>query len=152
MKTEKKKSNASNKRKVGIALIAGLAMSGIIGASAATLNGLNSDQLGADVTDVSSCDTDGVTLDYVTAYDSALGEYEVVSVNVGGVNACCENQDFNLTISNGLSCPRHGHRHRLASPPVHSAWPSMTTSSPSGLRRGPRHLRRRPPRPHSVIN
>ena len=101
MKTEKK-NTSSNKRKIGIALIAGLAMSGIIGASAATLNGLNSDQLGADVTDVSSCDADGVTLDYVTSYDAILGEYEVASVEVSSVDPSCEGQAFDLTLTDDL--------------------------------------------------
>ena len=56
---------------------AGLAVTGGVFASAASLGGVESANLGSSATVVASCDTDGVTVDYSTAYDSASGTYLV---------------------------------------------------------------------------
>ena len=86
-----------------LAVAAGLATFSVIGAFAATLGGLSSDQLGADATLVASCDTDGVGLDYTTVYDATDDRYEVSSVTVTGIAAACAGQSLSVTISDGTT-------------------------------------------------
>jgi hypothetical protein len=72
-----------------IAGVAGLAIAGGVFASAASLGGVNSKNLGSSATVVASCDTDGVNLDYISAYDSAAGNYKVSGVVLDGINEDC---------------------------------------------------------------
>lgn len=95
------KNEQNHKRKVGIAVLAGLAITGIIGASAASLGGIDSDTLGADVGVVGSCDTDGVTVEYAVSFDSEAGEAEVDSVDIGSVNALCNGLTYDVTLLDG---------------------------------------------------
>jgi hypothetical protein len=81
-----------------IAGIAGLAVAGGVFASAATLGGVDSNNLGSSATVVASCDTDGVTLDYTTTYDAASGIYRVNAVNLDGVNDTCKGQDIEVSL------------------------------------------------------
>lgn len=92
-----------NVRKKSIALVAGLVIVGTVGASAATLNGLGDENLGADAADVVSCDTNGVDLSYNTSFDSTSNEYEVDSVTVSSVAPACDGQAFSLTLTDGSS-------------------------------------------------
>lgn len=89
--------NKTRKRKIG-ALVAGLATVGVVGASAASLGGVTSNALGADVGVVASCDTDGVTLAFTNAYDATSGVYRTTGVNVTGINAACNTKAINLTL------------------------------------------------------
>ena len=92
-----------NMRKKSVAILAGLAIAGTVGASAASLGGLGGNDLGADAAEVVSCDTDGVVLAYETSFDAATGEYEVDTVTVSSVNAACDGQDFGLTLTDGTN-------------------------------------------------
>ncbi len=85
-------------RKIAAAIVTGVAMFGVVGASAASLGGLNSDTLGADATVVASCDTDGIDLAYTNAYDPTLGEYTTSSVSVTGIAAACNGLPIDLTL------------------------------------------------------
>ena len=92
------KADRKRRRRIGAAIIAGAATLGVVGASAATLGGLNSASLGADVTVVSSCDTNGVTLAYTNAYDAALGRYQTTVVTVNGIDAACAGKQLAITL------------------------------------------------------
>lgn len=81
-----------------IAGIAGLAVAGGVFASAATLGGVDSNNLGSSATVVASCDTDGVKLDYTTTYDAASGIYRVNAVNLDGINDTCKGQDIEVSL------------------------------------------------------
>jgi hypothetical protein len=82
-----------------LALAAGLACFSVIGAFAATLGGVSSDELGADTSVVSACDTDGVGVDYSVVYDTTDGRYEVASVDVTGIDAACSGQTISVTLA-----------------------------------------------------
>lgn len=84
-------------RKKSIAVLAGVAIAGTVGASAASLGGLRSDALGADTGDVSSCDTTGIDVDYDTEFNAAAGEYLVTAINLSDVDKACNGQKFDLT-------------------------------------------------------
>ena len=88
-----------NMRKKSVAILAGLAIAGTVGASAASLGGIGGDDLGADAAAVESCDTDGVVLDYSYQYDATAAEYLVSSVDVTAVNAACAGQDYALNLT-----------------------------------------------------
>jgi spore coat protein U-like protein len=81
-----------------IAITAGLAVTGGVFASAASLGGVESNSLGSSATVVASCDTDGVKLDYATSYDVASGTYLVTSVTVDGISDKCVGQPIEVSL------------------------------------------------------
>jgi hypothetical protein len=88
-------------------LIAGLVTVGVAGtvavASAATLGGIKPTSLGADQSEIVSCETSGVSVDYVTKYDSSaaagLGAYVVTDVTVGEISPRCAGQTMSVTLA-----------------------------------------------------
>ena len=89
-----------NMRKKSVAVLLGLAVTGLVGASAASLGGVDAESLGADVGDVSSCDSDGVTVEFTTAYESPI--VEVRQVTIGAVAPGCEGFDFEIELLDAL--------------------------------------------------
>jgi hypothetical protein len=87
-----------HRRGILLALLIGLAAFGLVGAAAASLGGLGGQKLGADDTVVASCDTDGVTLAYTTAYDATSGVYRVSAVTVSGINTACNTENMSVTL------------------------------------------------------
>lgn len=83
-----------------IALAAGIAVTGGVFASAASLGGVQSTSLGSSATVVASCDTDGVALDYSTAYNAESGTYVVNSVTVDNINDACKGQVIEVSLEN----------------------------------------------------
>ena len=71
----------SMKRKT-IAVVAGIAVFAAVSASAATLGGLKTDDLGANSNAVAGQLTGGVNVSFTTAYDSTLGGYKVTGVTL----------------------------------------------------------------------
>ena len=82
-----------------IALGAGLTVFAGVFAMAASLGGITSSRVGADNTAVASCDTDGVTTAYATAWDATDKRYEVSSVTVGGVNDACDGHTLAVSLT-----------------------------------------------------
>ncbi len=96
-------SDRRRNRKIAAAIVTGVAMFGVVGASAASLGGITSASLGADATVVASCDTDGITLNYTNAYSAALGRYTTTSVAVTGINTSCNGLPIALTLFDGTN-------------------------------------------------
>ncbi len=93
MTTRKKKnSRKSLAIALGIVGVAGLSM-----ASAAQLS-VTSNDVSAGTADVVSCDTDGVTVSYTTAF--AATQYEVSDIDVTGVAAACVGDTISITVRN----------------------------------------------------
>ena len=90
-----------NMRKKSIALVAGLAITGIVGASAASLGPVTGSSLGATVDTVASCDTDGITVSYLTDYDLTEDAVLVTEVEIGSVATACNALDFEVTLTGG---------------------------------------------------
>ncbi len=88
------------RRRMTAAIITGVAMFGVVGASAASLGGVTSNSLGADVGVVASCDTNGVTLGYTNGYDAASGAYRTTGVSVSAIDAACNGLTINVTLKN----------------------------------------------------
>jgi hypothetical protein len=65
-----------------IAVIAGTAVFAAVSASAATLGGIQSDDVGANSNVVKAQLENGVNVAWTTAFDSALGAYEVTGVTL----------------------------------------------------------------------
>lgn len=86
------------RRRMAIAILAGLATLGITQASAASLGGITSTSYGADVGVVASCDTDGVNIAYTNTYDATLGRYQTTTVTVSGIAAACASKALALTL------------------------------------------------------
>ncbi|NNE12467.1 MAG: hypothetical protein HKN41_09515 [Ilumatobacter sp.] len=91
--------NRHRTRRAALAVLAGLAVAGVIGASAASLGGISSDTLGADADVVGSCDTDGVTVGYDASYDATSGIVELNTATISGVNDDCDGLDFEVTLT-----------------------------------------------------
>ena len=94
---------ARRRRRIAISVTAPAALFGLVAASAASLGGVTGPSLGADVTAVSSCDTDGVTLGYTNTYDATLGRYQTTSVAVSGINAACAGLTVSVTLKDNAS-------------------------------------------------
>lgn len=85
-------------------LLGGLAaasLAGVVVAAAATLGGVSVNQLGAGSAVVSSCDDDGVALDYVVAFDGGSGTYVVTDVDVSGIDAACGGAELSVALVGG---------------------------------------------------
>ncbi|MCA1709435.1 MAG: hypothetical protein LC808_41605 [Actinobacteria bacterium] len=72
---------------------------GAVYAMAATLGGMTSDKVGADNVAVASCDTDGVTSAYTSAWDAGDKRYEVSQVIVASVNDACDGQTLKVSLT-----------------------------------------------------
>lgn len=87
---------ASARRKSAAIALAVVGVAGLSLASAAQLT-VNSASLGAGQDVVASCDTDGITVDFTTAYDS--GSYDTTGVVLTGVAAACAGLDIDVTLA-----------------------------------------------------
>jgi len=85
-----------------LAVVGAFAVFGVMTASAASLGGLTSANLGADQTVVASCDTDGVALAYTNTYDPVTNAYKTTAVTMSGVATPCATKAFKLTLSDGV--------------------------------------------------
>lgn len=85
-------------RRRGAVILLGLGAFGLATASAASLGGLTSGALGATNGAVTSCDTNGVSLRYTHAYNTAAGLYRTTAVQVRGINGACRNKSLTLTL------------------------------------------------------
>ena len=83
-----------------LAVLAALTVAGAVYASAASLGGVTSDTVGSDATVVASCDTDGVTTAYTTAWDAVDQRYEITAVTVGGIDNACDSLVAYVTLTN----------------------------------------------------
>ena len=90
-----------NMRKKAAAIIAGLALTGLAGASAASLGDIKTEGLGAAADDVTSCDTDGVTVAYETSYDATAAAVQVDTVTISNVAALCDGKTFDVVLFDG---------------------------------------------------
>lgn len=84
-----KKSRTRLAGALAAAIVAGV---GVTAASAATLGGFSGKSLGADSAVVASCDTDGVSISYTTAYDAASQKYVISGATVAGIATACSGQ------------------------------------------------------------
>ena len=93
------KIKSKSMRKKSVAILAGVAIAGAVGASAASLGGLTGGEgLGADAAAVSSCDTNGIVVNYTTSYSTANDEYMLDSIDFSGVDSDCAGQDYEVTV------------------------------------------------------
>ena len=87
------------KKRTLLAILAGLVVFAGVFAMAASLGGITSGNVGADNTTVASCDTDGVTSSYATAWDATDKRYEITSTTVGGVNDACDGETLSVSLT-----------------------------------------------------
>jgi hypothetical protein len=89
-------------RKKSAAVLAGVAIAGLVGAAAASLGGLNTSSLGADDEIVAACHdatTMGqISVDFTSAYDTIHQQYEVSSVVFGNIDPNCNGKAFDWTL------------------------------------------------------
>jgi hypothetical protein len=87
------------KKRTGIAVLAALLVFGGVLAMAASLGGITSTKVGADNTALASCDTDGVSTSYSTAWDGTDDRYEISTVTVSGVADACDGQTLSVSLT-----------------------------------------------------
>lgn len=88
------------KRRITLSILLGTAVFGAVFASAATLGGINTGNLGADDAAIVSCDTDGVVANYTTAYNTTgAAGYKVNTVKVTSINDACDGQSISVTLT-----------------------------------------------------
>ena len=86
-------------KKLALGVTAGICAFGAVTASASSLGGVDTTDLGTSADVVASCDTDGVGVDYTTAYSN--GAYRVTAVKLSGIAAACSGQDVTVTLFDG---------------------------------------------------
>lgn len=96
------------KRLAILAALAGIVVFGGVYAMAASLGGITTTSLGADDSAVASCDADGVSTSYTTAYDSTDKRYEVTTVTVAGIANTCDGKVMKVTLTDGTSSLAEG--------------------------------------------
>jgi hypothetical protein len=80
------------------AVLGALIAAALVSASAASLGGLTSENLGAESDVVAGCDNDGVDIAYVTDYDEVSQDYEVTGVRLLGLDDACIGQLASVAI------------------------------------------------------
>jgi hypothetical protein len=95
--------NMKVKRSHALVVLLGLGITGVVGVSAASLNGLNADQLGADATVVASCDDDSVDVGFTTSSNGPAGTpaVEVDTVELTNVDEACDGQSIEVELFEG---------------------------------------------------
>jgi hypothetical protein len=88
------------RKRVTIALLAGLLVFAAVFAMAATLGGITTSAVGADDAVVAACDANGVAVSYATGWDTGDNRYEVTSVTVAGVADGCDGQTLSVSLTN----------------------------------------------------
>ncbi|MBX7111626.1 MAG: hypothetical protein K1X87_07240 [Dehalococcoidia bacterium] len=93
-------------KKLLVALAVGVAVFAAAYASAATLGGLGTDDLGSDDSVVASCDkVGGVITAYETSYNTTEQTYVVDKVDVSSIDATCAGQRIKVTLTDNSSTP-----------------------------------------------
>ena len=87
------------KKRTIIAAIVALVVFSTVYAMAASLGGVTSSAVGADNVAVTSCDSDGVSSAYTTAWDATDKRYEVTAVTVSGVSDACDGQTLSVSLT-----------------------------------------------------
>jgi hypothetical protein len=72
---------------------------GIIAASAATLGGITTTDLGAENIVVAACDPDGIDIAYNHAYSASGQAYRVLSAVISDIHPDCENQALDMELT-----------------------------------------------------
>jgi hypothetical protein len=87
-------------RRTLLALLGGVLAFAVVVGMAASLGGINSDDLGADDSVVASCDTNGVTSSYTTVYNTTTtAGFKVDDVTIGGIDDACDGQSMTITLT-----------------------------------------------------
>lgn len=91
-------------KKIVFGLLFGLTLFGTAMGSAASLGGITAEGLGADDTIVASCDTDGVTTSYTTAYNTTgSAGFKVATVTISGLNNACDGDTIEVRLTGASS-------------------------------------------------
>lgn len=91
-------------KKIVFGLLFGSTVFGTAMGSAASLGGVTTDGLGADNAIIGSCDTDGVTTSYTTAYStSGTAGYKVTTVTVSGLANACDGKAIEVRLTGASS-------------------------------------------------
>ena len=86
-------------RKKTLAVVLAVLAFSLIAASAASLGGINTSEVGADATFVGSCDTDGVDAVFADPTVDSSGRYVVASVTISGIHADCLGQRLSVDVT-----------------------------------------------------
>ena len=86
-------------RKKAIAVVLAVLAFSLIAASAATLGGIDTSDVGADATFVGSCDSDGVDAVFSDPVIGATGRYVVTAVTISDIHANCVGQLLQVDVT-----------------------------------------------------
>lgn len=86
------------RKKLTAIVLAVLAFS-MIAASAASLGGITTADLGADTALIAACDADGIAADFTVSFSG--GEYQTNTVVISGIDATCLGQEISVTLLDG---------------------------------------------------
>ena len=88
------------KRRILAGLLAGLSVFAVVVGMAASLGGITAQGLGADDSAITSCDSNGVSTAYTTAYSTTgTAGYKVGNVTVDGIADACNSATMSVTLT-----------------------------------------------------
>jgi hypothetical protein len=85
--------------KTTAAVLGALAAAGLVVASAATLGGINSGELGADYSAVASCDSNGIVVNWDPSYDQNIPNYAIGDVDISDIDPACAGQNVKVELT-----------------------------------------------------
>jgi hypothetical protein len=89
-----------NVRTKMIAVLAGVAVTGIASAAAAGLGGLDTGSVGAESDVIAACQTSGaIGIAFDTSYDNVSAEFLVDAVDLSAVDAACDGQTIDIVLT-----------------------------------------------------
>jgi len=101
------------RKKLTAIVLAVLAFS-MIAASAASLGGITTSELGAETDVVAGCDPDGIAVDFTVAYSAADGEYMTSTVDITEIDTPnCDGQEISVTLTDSAGADIGAATHTL---------------------------------------
>lgn len=83
-------------RRRTLAIVIAALVFALSAAAAASLGGISATSLGADATAITSCDDNGITVEFTTSFVG--GAYEVTEVILGGIADACDGLGVEVTL------------------------------------------------------
>jgi hypothetical protein len=87
------------RKRMILALLGSVAVFGSLYGMAASLGGISSGNVGADSAVVASCDTNGISTAYGTAWSATDKRYAITSVTVSGVADTCDGETLSVSLT-----------------------------------------------------
>ena len=91
------------KKRTLFAAVASMMVFGSVYAFAASLSSVTTAKVGAATSALASCDTDGVSTSYTSAWDTTDKRYEITAVTVSAISDTCDGQTAYVSVNDSTN-------------------------------------------------